>query len=493
MRKILKRSFLTFLSCALLFTMVLIPKSIVNAQTEDGISNNSVKILTYDYPWDFKQSWFEFKFVPQGNGTAKLKPYKDGKFLNLEDIPSNLSVYKTTLFETSNIYGYSRGEKLGRGLRIRKLAEFFGDLTFTYGADYIYMRPIPLYIPDLPPLGRSAITDYEEFEEKAGLIYDEGFSGVKIEGPVFANFGNRDINDDLRFSGLSKLFKFRVEKDGLYKEYRKQVKIPDGEYIIQTYGNTDKVVQAISSNVDTGEYKGLNTQKWKFEYDNMLKAYKIKTGIGVLSLKDKVGPDVICRLDENADDQYWYIEDAGDGNYRLVNAVEFPKRLNLDANNKNISVSRNSGNPKQLFKLVNVEKEESLVDGEWKISCKGIYNKILSLADDRISKSNVIGIGDTNSLKQKWRFEYNSYKDAFKIRNSNTLECLTWKPESGTNVYGAGSLEIDSQYWEVEDVGNGYFVIKNCHDSNMVLELSGQNVMVDKRNDSDYQKWKLIR
>lgn len=479
----------------LLTITLLLPKNIVKAETIDGISNNSIKILAYHYPWDFKQEWVEFKFVPQGNGTAKLKYYSNGKILNPSDVNQNLTLYANTLFKTSNIYGHENYTLFERGQRMYNVAEILESFTFTYGADDFQIRPLALLYPDTPVLGRSI----KDFESDYGIIYDEGFSGVRIEGPILSNLGNRNVNDDLRFSKRSKLYKFRVEKEGLHAQYKDQVKIPDGKYVIETYENTSKAVQANSSKVEIGDYIGLNTQRWSFEYDNVRKAYKIKSDIGVLSLANNVGADVICRLDKNENDQFWYIEDAGNGNYRLINASNVTDRLNLDANNKNISIADNRKNNKQLFKIVSYNKEQALTEGEWKIVSKLNDNKVLNLHIGGNPNTNVTIWDNANVPQQKWMFQYNSYKNAFKIRNSHSYACLSWDLKSNKNVHAVGIVESDNYYWQLEDVGNGYFVMKNCNDPNMVLELSNSdtsnasNIQVGKRTNKDNQKWKLVR
>lgn len=479
----------------LLTITLLLPKNIVKAETIDGISNNSIKLLAYSYPWDFKQEWVEFKFVPQGNGTAKLKYYSNGKILNPSDVNPNLTLYSATHLSTSNIYGYQKNILFKRGQKMYNVAEILESFIFTYGADDFQLRPLVLLYPVVPPLGRST----EDSQSNYNMIYDEGFSGVKIEGPILSNLGNRDVNDDLRFSKRSDLYKFRVEKEGLHAQYKYQVKIPDGEYVIETYEDTSKSVQANGSNVEIGDYIGLNTQKWRFEYDNVRKAYKIKSNIGVLSLANKVGADVICRLDKNENDQFWYIEDAGNGNYRLINASNVTDRLNLDANNKNISIADNRNNNKQLFKIVSYNKEQALTYGEWKIVSKLNDNKVLNLHIGGNPNTNVTIWDNANVPQQKWMFQYNSYKNAFNIRNYHNYGCLAWDLNSNKNVHALGIVESDNYYWQLEDVGNGYFVIKNCHDPNMVLELSNSNtsnssnIQVGKRTDKDNQKWKLVR
>ncbi|GAA0096367.1 MULTISPECIES: hypothetical protein [Clostridium] len=50
------RGILKFILLSLIVSItVILPKNNVNAdEIRDGISNNSIKFLAYNYPWDFK-------------------------------------------------------------------------------------------------------------------------------------------------------------------------------------------------------------------------------------------------------------------------------------------------------------------------------------------------------------------------------------------------------------------------------------------------------
>lgn len=480
MKGILKFTLLSLL----FFIMLLLPKNIANAEIRDGISNNSIKLLAYKYPWDLKTQWVEFKFVPQGNGTAKLKYYSGGKILNPSDINPNLTLYYYTELRLGNIYGYDGGCIFKRGQYMYNVAEILESLTFTYGVDNFQVIQTSILPPPVPLDVR--------------FVQDEGINGARIEGTIHSNLGNRDFNDDLRYSGTRGIYQFRVEKDGLYAQYKNQVKIPDGEYIIETAENANRVVEPEGIMVKTEEYRGLNNQKFRFEYDNMRKAYKIKGNTGVLSLSQKNGADVISYEDNDTKDQFWYIEDAGDGKYRLINARSIFKRLNLDADNRNISIADRRYNIKQEFRIIKSNEKLSITDGEWKIVSKLNNNKVLNLHIGGIDPTNVTIWDNANVTQQKWKFEYSASRNAFRIRNSYNNGSLAWNPPNA-NVYANGAGEHNNQYWELEHIGDGYYIFKNCHNPNMVLDLynsntsNASNIQVFKRNNTDNQKFKLVR
>lgn len=479
------RKILNFILISLLFSiMLLLPKNIVRAEVRDGISNYSIKLLAYSHPWDLQTEWVEFKFVPQGDGTAKLKYYSNGQILSPSDVNPKLTLYYNTQLKLGNIYGYDGLGYYKRGQYMYDVARMLEALTFTYGVDNFQIIQVPpTILPPGPVNSRFAV--------------DEGIIGARIEGTIHSNLGNRDFNDDLRFSGTRGLYQFRVERDGLYAQYKNQVRIPNGEYIIETAENANRVIESQGSTVKTEEYRNLNNQKFKFEYDNRRKAYKIKGNAGVLSLLSD-GANVMNYTENNSNDQFWYLEDAGNGKYRLINASKIFKRLNLDANHSNISIAERRYNIKQEFRIVKPNEKLSITDGEWKVVSKLNNNKVLNLDIGGIDGSNVTIWDNANVKQQKWKFEYNVSKNAFRIRNSYNNGSLAWNT-TNSNVYALGGGEVNSQYWILEHVGDGYYIFKNYHNPNMVLDLynsdtgNASNIQVFPRHNGDNQKFKLVR
>ncbi|SQC85148.1 hemagglutinin component HA33 [Clostridium perfringens] len=489
----MKRIIKIFFMVLLFSVKLLLPKNTVNAETK-SISNNSIKFLAYNYPWDLKTEWVEFKFVPQGNGTAKLKYYLNGKILSPKDINRNLTMYYNTDFKTGNIYGYEGITHFIRGQRMYNIAEILESLTFTYGVDHFQIIQSSYTVPPPPILPPMQDPSYGQ-----RFIPDEGMNGALILGTIYSNLGNRNFNDDLRYSGTRGLYQFRVEEDGLYAQYKNQVKIPDGEYIIKTAENENIVIESGGVKVETNNYIGTNNQKFSFIYDNKHKAYKIKGNNGVLSLFNKNGSDVMSYQDSSTNDQFWYLEDVGNSKYRFINASSIFKRLNLDSNNKNISIAERRYNIKQEFKIVKYNENSSLTDGEWEIVSKLNNNKVLNLNIGGIDPSNVTIWDNANVTQQKWKFEYNSSKNAFRIKNSYNNGSLEWNASSNTNVHALGSGDVNEQYWLLEYVGDGYYIFKNYHNPNMVLDLynsdtrNASNIQVFRRNNGDNQKFKLVR
>ena len=73
-------------------------------EVNDSINNNSIMLLAYEYPFDIKQKWIEFKFEDQGNNTAKLKCYVDGVRVEPMNLKPKLALYDQLVFVLRNIF-----------------------------------------------------------------------------------------------------------------------------------------------------------------------------------------------------------------------------------------------------------------------------------------------------------------------------------------------------------------------------------------------------
>ncbi|MDO4534992.1 MAG: RICIN domain-containing protein, partial [Clostridium perfringens] len=107
---------------------------------------------------------------------------------------------------------------------------------------------------------------------------------------------------------------------------------------------------------------------------------------------------------------------------------------------------------------------------------------------------------DANVSQQRWRFKYDSSKNAYAIISSYSDSGLMWNVSNfSSNVIAAGQGYTNSQLWVLEDVGNGYYIFKSYHNQDMVLDLyksdirNASNIQVHLRHNGDNQKFKLIR
>ncbi|WP_410993730.1 beta-channel forming cytolysin [Bacillus cereus] len=145
-----------------------------------------------------------------------------------------------------------------------------------------------------------------------------------------------------------------------------------------------------------------------------------------------------------------------------------------------------------------IEKGNSeILDGTYKIASKLEPNKVLdmSMGADRNATLWTYHSG----VNQQWELKYVADKQAYQIENQHWQHnILAWNKYNGSQqVFATENKQKDEHYWTLEDAGDGYFLIKNLSDPNMVLDVSNSNttdgtqLQVYKKNGSNAQKFKL--
>ena len=485
----MKKIMSCFLSMILCCTLFCVPNNTVEAYTADSIENNTIKFLTYEYPFDIKQRVLEFKFVDQGNNTAKLKTYYNGKFIEINEIPSNLALYSDLYIYLSNIYGHRSGNYLDRGMSMRSIAQALESLTFTYGVDALTIHK------------RLAVNPID-FDNAGHFSFGYG-------GEIKSNLSRTDFYHLLTVSENTNEWRFRVRKDGLYAEYLNQSKLEDGEYYIETVDSSNRVLDVLSgNNVGSNNYipsGNTQTQKVILEFDEVNHATTIKFARSNKYLTwDKAnGYNVIASDKMTSGDigqQYWYLVESGNGTYNIVSARHCDRFLNLDSDNTNISVSNNRKNiNKQRFKLVKSNEKKDVLDNNIKIVSKLSNNKVLNIHLGGTNGRDLTIWDDANGVsQQRFKFEYDEYKNAYRIRDcyyGGYLSCDT--DINSDRVYTNQQCQTAS-YWTLEPTGDGYYYIKNLH-NNKVLDVhskktfNGNTVIAYRQTGSDNQKFKLVQ
>ena len=480
----MKKIMSCFLSMILCCTLFCVPNNTVEAYTADSIENNTIKFLTYEYPIDLKQRVLEFKFVDQGNNTAKLKPYYNGKFIEINEIPGNLALYSNLYLYLSNTYGHRNGNYLDRGMSMRGIAQFLESLTFTYGVDaFTIHKRLPVNPIDFDNEGHFAF----------------GYGG-KIQGPM----NNSYFQNAFTVSENTNHWRFRVRKDGLHAEYLTQSRLEDGEYYIETADSSNRVLDVLSgNNVGTNDYKpNATSQKVTLKFDEKNYATTIKfNGTNKYLRWDKSNGNNVIASDKmtsgDIGEQYWYLVDKGNGTYNIVSARQHSRFLNLDANNTNISVNTDRKNTKQQFKLVKANERKSIVNSNVKIVSKLKNNKVLNIHVGAGDSRNLTIWDDAGVTQQRFKFEYDANKNAYRIRDAYHNGYLAWDP-GNRNIATHQGHYSNSGYWVLEHAGDGYYYIKNLHDQDMVLNVdgsdasNGSNVSVAPKKNIDKQKFKLV-
>ena len=482
----MKKVMSCFLSMILCCTLLCVPNNTVEAYTADSIENNTIQFLAYEYPFDIKKKVVEFKFIDQGNGTAKLKCYSNGKFINANEIQSNLALYCDLYIHLTNIYGYSQGEYLDRGMSMRSIAQFLESFTFTYGADAFTIAKRPTVNPI-------------HFDYEGKFMFGYG-------GKIHGNLNNRDFNDAFMYYKNTAEWRFRVRKNGLHAEYLNQTKLEDGEYYIETDECSNRVLDILSgNNVGTNDYRpNATSQKVILDFDEVNFGTTIRfAGTNKYLRWDKNnGNNVIATEKMSSGDigeQYWYFVENGNGTYKIVSARQDARFLNLDSNNTNISVSDNKNNAKkQTFRLVKANERKSIFNSNVKIVSKLNNNKVLNIHLGGTDGKDLTIWDDAGVSQQRFKFEYDQNKNAYRIRDCYYNGYLAWNSNGKSNLVSTYQGCYDSSYWTLEYAGDGYYYIKNLRNQNMVLDVyqsstnNGTNVQVYHKDNANNKKFKFV-
>lgn len=484
-----------------------IQKSGGGKETKNGILNNSIRFLAYDYPVDLKQEWVEFRFEDQGNGTAKLRPYSNGRFIKQEDIKPKLALYYATYIR-NNRSGVNYAANFVRGQSIRGLADSFERITFTYNADTFQAFVHGLIMPPSPVF----LKDEKLFQDEK-WAEDQGLVGVKIEGHIYSNFANTDFNQYIRFSATRELYRFVIREDGLYAEYTKQVRISDGEYYLNTHENANNVLTCDYISYFSGVIAAYNHndnryQKIKLIYDNIHNAYTI--GLPYVDSTDRYclkcdGTDILNVRFGFSNPYYygyWYLQDVGNGRHRLINAYDEEKSLSWNKNTNRVDMQKSSSALNQHFVFIKSTIQD-LTNGEWSIASKINNNKILDV-NNNASTNNVTIWDKLTGNNQKWVFKGTSlpgiYKIESKIQQANYFNKYVLVCNYTTNnIIAREAIDSTSEYWFLDVQDDGSYIIRHDNNKNMVLDLygsnttNGTNVQIHAYHGADNQKWRFIK
>ncbi|QHZ50943.1 RICIN domain-containing protein [Paenibacillus larvae] len=100
---------------------------------------------------------------------------------------------------------------------------------------------------------------------------------------------------------------------------------------------------------------------------------------------------------------------------------------------------------------------------------------------------------------QRWEFVYDQDKDAYQIKSvSDKNLVLAWNAiPNSKQVFATPNQYKEEHYWLLEATGDGYYIVKNKKNPNLVLDVAdsktanGSEIIVYKQNNGKNQKFKL--
>ncbi|MEB8676911.1 phosphatidylinositol-specific phospholipase C domain-containing protein [Bacillus cereus] len=242
--------------------------------------------------------------------------------------------------------------------------------------------------------------------------------------------------------------------------------------------------------------------QWDLHYDSLYKAYQIhcvEEPSKVLAWNGDVeSRNVFITENKDKKEYYWILENVGN-DYCIIKNYKNPD-LVLDIqggktnNNTNIQVHERNETNAQKFKFKPV-----IIQSVYKIktALNGTSGVDVSSAGDK----NVHLHRDNSVTRSHWMFQYDKHKDAYQIVNIGfENEVMAWNDfKNSRNVFVTKNQHKDEHYWILEDVGEGYYLIKNYKKPDLVLDIDGgktndfTNIQVYKRNGTNAQKFKLFK
>jgi len=291
--------------------------------------------------------------------------------------------------------------------------------------------------------------------------------------------------------------------------------LDDGNYIVTSALNSDKVVDLTNASVKNGaniQLYSLNetsAQKWKFQKDKD-GYYTISTNKNdqyVLDVSDAKfvncsNVQLYKRNGTNA--QKWKLQKDKDGYYTIVS---YNERYALDVNGANIldgtniQIYINNGTKAQKFAINKVvKKEKTLHNGIYSISSFDTQY-YLSISGSPRDTANIHLEVENDSKSQKWYVEYLSngyYSIRSFIDYLFSLDVANGSKVENTNIWLYRYYNLaNSQQWIIKDTGSGYYSI--ISKGGLYLDTEdqeghdGNNILLNLESGLNSQKFKFTK
>ena len=267
--------------------------------------------------------------------------------------------------------------------------------------------------------------------------------------------------------GNLNFYRFFEDWFGDSKAEQRSVRIPDGEYYIQSSFSGKMVIDIENGNLENGaniqlsENDGTDAQKWIITYNSVTDDYNIINDVSSKAL-DVTG----ASLENGANIQLW---------------------------NANQSCA-------QRWKLISTEKDELKILS----SCSG--KAIDVTGGSFVNGSNLQMWIDNGTVAQKWKMMpvdtvsdgvyglYSSIDTQKVIDITGGINTAI----KGTNIQIWNRNGTGAQRWYIERDADGYYTITNLHSNKRIDVAGGQsengtNIQIWDKNDSCAQKWRILK
>lgn len=292
----------------------------------------------------------------------------------------------------------------------------------------------------------------------------------------------------------------------------------DGEYIISTALNKDKVLDVEGGSPNNGAnirlWRNANVkqQKFKLTYNATTKSYTMTAThsnkvLDVENGASENGTNVQQYDGNNSKAQQWILKNAGNGYFYIIskcNGLYLDVSNGIAENGSNIQIYQGNRSNAQKFKFAkDTDMETDKLpegDGTYIISTALNEDKVLDVAGGATNNGANIRLWRSANVKQqKFKLTYNATTKTYTMtvtHSNKVLDVENGASANGTNVQQYDGNNSKAQQWILKNAGNGYFyIISKCNglylDVNNGIAENGSNIQVYEGNGSNAQKFKF--
>ena len=200
----------------------------------------------------------------------------------------------------------------------------------------------------------------------------------------------------------------------------------------------------------------------------------------------------------NADEDYWLLEDAGDGYVYIKNKTGYYLDVQGDqgVDNANVQLYHFVGNNSQKWRLEDVTDYAYVPDGIYTIQAAADPKYRLDIQhDSKEVRANIQLYEAINSPVQQFRFIRNgNYYTIQSVHSGYWLDIKT-PITNKSNVQLWSGNNLDEEHWVLENAGDGSYYIRSNADYYLDVDkdliANNSNIQVYRFTGSAVQKWRL--
>ena len=213
--------------------------------------------------------------------------------------------------------------------------------------------------------------------------------------------------------------------------------------------------------------------------------------------------NIVLLPDNNSNGQRWYVKHIKDGYYQISSAFNDNYLIDISSgkydNIDNVQLYKKYDSDNQLWYI-------KYADGVYSIISKK-NNKVISKEND--TSNNIAVQDEEENAPQEYSFEVTEkieeeipdygnleinegyYVIETSLNNNYSLDIYGNYRFNGTNVEIYNSKHSLNQIWYLKKTDDGYYKILSASNIDICLDISNDNVIINKYTGNDSQKWMI--